>query len=139
MSLKTQITKSLPYALAAGFLFFGAQKFGAENAVFQIIAERSGIDLFEPIIRRLTGVTELLTAALFLVPVANLKKLASLSAAGVLGGAIGFHLSPWLGINVPGIGHGLFATAVAMFVLNAVLFANYFDFKRPLTTILANS
>jgi len=23
-------------------------------------------------------------------------------------GAIGFHLSPWLGINVPGMGHGLF-------------------------------
>lgn len=126
MSLKTQITKSLPYALAAGFLFFGAQKFGAENAVFEIIAERSGIDIFEPVIRRLTGVAELATAALFLVPNASVKKLASLSAAAVLLGAIGFHLSPWLGINVPGIGHGLFGAAVLLFALNVVLLRNYF-------------
>jgi hypothetical protein len=130
MLLKTKITKSLSYALAAGFLFFGAQKFGVENAVFEIIAERSGIDIFEPVIRRLTGVAELVTAALFLVPNARIKKLASLSAAAVLLGAIGFHLSPWLGINVPGIGHGLFGAAVLLLALNTVLLRTYFPSKR---------
>lgn len=115
-----KLSRTLPYALGAGFLFFGAQKFGATNDVFEIIASRSGIDLFEPVIRRLTGVAELITAALFFVPSLTSRNLANLSAAGLLVGAIGFHLSPWLGINVPGIGHGLFATAVALFVLNAV-------------------
>lgn len=131
MTILTKMTKTLPYALAAGFVFFGAQKFGAENAVFEILAQRSGIDWFEPVIRRLTGVAELATAAMFLFPKAGAKKLASLSAAGVLAGAIGFHLSPWLGINVPGIGHGLFFTAVAMFALNAALLAAYFKPVAP--------
>lgn len=119
MNIKT-LSKALPYALGAGFLFFGAQKFGATNDVFEIIASRSGIDLFEPVIRRLTGVAELATAALFFVPSLRVRKLANLAAAGVLTGAIGFHLSPWLGINVPGIGHGLFGAAVLLSALNLV-------------------
>jgi len=49
----TKISKYLPFVLGAGFIFFGAQKFGAENAVFEIIAERSGLSFFEPHIRRL--------------------------------------------------------------------------------------
>jgi hypothetical protein len=133
MKLKT-LSKTLPYALGAGFLFFGAQKFGATNDVFEIIASRSGIDLFEPIIRRLTGVAELVTAALFFVPSLTSRKLANLSAAGLLIGAIGFHLSPWLGINVPGIGHGLFGAAVLLFILNAV--SSALNFKRKNETAL---
>lgn len=133
MKLKT-LSKTLPYALGAGFLFFGAQKFGATNDVFEIIASRSGIELFEPVIRRLTGVAELVTAALFFVPSLTSRKLANLSAAGLLIGAIGFHLSPWLGINVPGIGHGLFGAAVLLFVLNAV--SSALSFKRKNETAL---
>ena len=133
MKLKT-LSKTLPYALGAGFLFFGAQKFGATNDVFEIIASRSGIDLFEPIIRRLTGFAELVTAALFFVPSLTSRKLANLSAAGLLIGAIGFHLSPWLGINVPGIGHGLFGAAVLLFILNAV--SSALNFKRKNETAL---
>lgn len=110
----------LSLVVAAGFIFFGAQKFGATNPIFSIIADRSGISLFEPVIRMLTGVAELGTAVLVLIP--RTRLLGALAGLGVLVGAIGFHLSPWLGINVPGIGHGLFITAVVMLVLTAVLF-----------------
>ena len=113
-------TLILSFIVAAGFIFFGVQKFGATNPIFSIIAERSGISLFEPVIRMLTGVAELGTALLILIP--RTRLLGALAGLGVLIGAIGFHLSPWLGINVPGIGHGLFITAVIMLVLTAVLF-----------------
>ena len=113
-------TLILSFIVAAGFIFFGVQKFGATNPIFSIIADRSGISLFEPVIRMLTGVAELGTALLILIP--RTRLLGALAGLGVLIGAIGFHLSPWLGINVPGIGHGLFITAVIMLVLTAVLF-----------------
>ena len=110
----------LALVVAAGFIFFGVQKFGAENIVFETIAERSGISFFEPLIRMLTGVAEVGTAILILIP--RTRLLGALAGLGVLAGAIGFHLSPWLGINVPGIGHGLFFTALALTVLTATLF-----------------
>ena len=110
----------LALVVAAGFIFFGVQKFGAENIVFATIAERSSISLFEPLIRMLTGVAEVGTAILILIP--RTRLLGALAGLGVLAGAIGFHLSPWLGINVPGIGHGLFFTALGLTVLTATLF-----------------
>ena len=126
----TNIVKYLPYALGAGLIFFGVQKFGAENLVFEIIAERSGIDLFEPLVRRLTGIAEILTGLLLFVP--RTQKLASLGSFAILLGAIGFHLSPWLGINVPGIGHGLFFTAEIMLILNAVMLSRYLNTRWTL-------
>lgn len=117
--------KYLPYALGAGLKFFGVQKFGAENLVFEIIAERSGVDLFEPLVRRLTGIAEILTGLLLFVP--RTQKLAGLGSLAILLGAIGFHLSPWLGINVPGIGHGLFATATIMTLLNLFIIRGHFN------------
>ncbi len=131
-SSKSKVILGLSLVLAAGFIVFGVQKFGATNPVFSIIAERSGIDLFEPLVRRLTGVAELATAILLLIPNMKSRLLGSVLALGVLGGAIVFHLSPWLGINVPGIGHGLFFTAVAMFVLNGVLLYLIKPTGRPL-------
>jgi len=111
--------KKLPLILslivAVGFLFFGVQKFGASNPIFSIIAERSGISLFEPHIRMFTGVAEIGAAILLLIPKTRL--LGALAGLGILVGAIVFHLSPWLGINVPGMGHGLFFMALAMFAL----------------------
>lgn len=111
--------KKLPLILslivAVGFLFFGVQKFGASNPIFSIIAERSGISLFEPHIRIFTGVAEIGAAILLLIPKTRL--LGALAGLGILVGAIVFHLSPWLGINVPGMGHGLFFMALAMFAL----------------------
>ena len=110
---KSQLILSL--IVAAGFLFFGLQKFGATNPIFSIIAERSGISLFEPQIRMLTGVAEIVVAILIIIPKTRL--LGALAGLGVLVGAIGFHISPWLGINVPGMGHSLFIMALAMLAL----------------------
>ena len=107
-------TLALSLALAAGFLFFGAQKFGAENIVFETIAERSGISFFEPYVRMFTGAAELTIALLLLIP--RTRFLGALGGVGLLIGAIGFHLSPWLGINVPIIGHFLFIAAVTMLI-----------------------
>ncbi len=109
----------LSLILAAAFVFFGVQKFGAENIIFETIAENSGIGLFEPIVRMMTGVAELVTALLLLIPVT--RRLGAISGLLVLVGAIGFHLSPWLGIAPEGIGHSLFFTAVAMFIITLIL------------------
>ena len=68
----------------------------------------------------LTGIAELAVAALVLIP--RTRLLGALGGVGVVVGAVGFHLSPWLGINVPGIGHGLFITALVLLALSAVLF-----------------
>jgi len=108
----------LSFALAAGFVFFGVQKFGAENIVFETLAERSGLSVFEPGVRIFTGIAELITAAFLVIP--KTRFTGALAGLGLLAGAIGFHLSPWLGINVPTIGHFLFITAVTMFVLSLI-------------------
>lgn len=110
----------LALLLAAAFAFFGVMKFvESPNTVFSIIADRSAMAFFEPYVRMATGLAELGTAALLAMPAT--RKLGVLAALGVLVGAIGFHLSPWLGINVEGIGHGLFITALAMFLGSLVL------------------
>ena len=111
---RSKITLVLSLLLAAGFIFFGVQKFGAENIVFETIAERSGFSFFEPYLRWFTGVSEIAVALLLLIP--RTRFLGALGGAGLLVGAIGFHLSPWLGINVPTIGHFLFIAAVTMFI-----------------------
>jgi len=136
---RIKTTTALPLLLAAGFAFFGAQKFGAENLVFEILAERSGLAIFEPYVRIFTGVSELATAALLAVPNLRLRMLGTLMGLGLLIGAIGFHLSPWLGIHVPGIGSGLFATAVTMFALTnlyaALQLRDYLPRNRALRTV----
>ena len=45
---RSKTTLALSLALAAGFIFFGVQKFGAENIVFETIAQRSGLSFFDP-------------------------------------------------------------------------------------------
>ena len=114
--------------LALFMIFMGAQKFGAENIIFATIAERSGIALFEPEVRIFTGVMEILAAVLLIIP--RLRPLGALLSVGLIGGAIVFHLSPWLGIYVslapdapPTI--QLFMMAVGSFVVSLiVLFQN---------------
>ncbi len=102
----------------------GAQKFGAENVIFATIAERSGIALFEPLIRMATGAAELLAALLLVLP--KTRVFGALAAVGIIGGAIMFHLSPWLGINVvaaPGAdpGPALFFAAVVSFLVAVIV------------------
>lgn len=131
-----KLTLALALIVAAGFLFFGAQKFGATNPIFSIIAEKSGISLFEPGIRMMTGVAEILTAILILVP--RTRLLGALGGLAVLAGAIGFHLSPWLGINIPDMGHSLFIMALVLLSLNAVLFVTLKKQGYGLTSGLGN-
>lgn len=111
---RSKTTLALSIALAVGFIFFGVQKFGAENIVFETIAQRSGFSVFDPYVRMFTGFAELAVALLLLIP--RTRFLGALGGAGLLIGAIGFHLSPWLGINVPTIGHFLFIAAVTMLI-----------------------
>jgi hypothetical protein len=89
--------------LAAFMVFMGSQKFGASNPVFQYIAEQSGIELFEPLVRTAIGVSELLAAALILagLMVGAVRGLGALLSLGLISGALVFHLSPWLGVSAP--------------------------------------
>ncbi len=84
--------------LAVFFVFMGVQKFGSENVIFATIAERSGVGLFEPTARMLVGVSEIFAAVLLVIPATRF--LGALLGLGILFGAVGFHLSPWLGIFV---------------------------------------
>ncbi|NJM35639.1 MAG: hypothetical protein HC850_14120 [Rhodomicrobium sp.] len=110
--------------MAAFLIMMGGQKFGAENVIFTTIAERSGIALFEPLVRMATGAAELGAAALLLLP--RTRLFGALGAIAIIGGAIGFHLSPWLGISVamaPGAAPTpmLFFMAVGSFVVAALV------------------
>jgi uncharacterized membrane protein YphA (DoxX/SURF4 family) len=84
--------------LSVFFIFMGVQKFGSENLIFSTIAERSCVGLFEPVVRMLVGIAEIVAAILLILPVTRI--FGALLGLGILFGAIGFHLSPWLGISV---------------------------------------
>lgn len=111
---------ALALGLAAFFIFMGSQKFGAENMIFATIAERSGIGLFEPVIRIFTGIGEVLTALLLVWP--KTRRLGALLGLIILFSALAFHLSPLLGINVPGVGNSLFFMAMAATGLTICVF-----------------
>jgi len=117
----SNIVKHVPSLVLAAFLvMMGVQKFGAENVIFATIAEKSGIALFEPYVRMATGAGELAAALLLILPKTRL--LGALGAVAIIGGAIAFHLSPWLGISVamaPGAEStpALFMMAVGSFVV----------------------
>ena len=105
--------------LAAFFVFMGMQKFGAENIIFETIAQRSGIGLFEPYIRMTTGAAEIVAALLLILPKTRMK--GALLALMILIGAIGFHLSPWLGISIEGMGNSVFVMALGALVLTSAV------------------
>lgn len=118
--------------VAAFLVFMGVQKFGATNPVFAYIAATSGIELFEPVIRLAVGAGEIAAAGLILLGIftGRLRGVGALLSAMVTGGALGFHLSPWLGINAPvafapGGGYEfspmLFAMALPFFLLSLAL------------------
>lgn len=137
----------LALGLAGAFVFMvGLPKFmgPAPNPIFALIAGRSGIDFFEPYVRYATGAGELAAAALLVWPAS--RRLGALLAGAISLGAIGFHLSPWLGIRIPDMGRlsdllqqgtsvadidamglptdggALFATAVAFLLVSIAVF-----------------
>lgn len=88
--------------MLAGLLFaVGIQKFvGLDpNPVFGLIEARSGLGFFEPGMRYVTGVLEMIAVALCVWPATRIRG-AQLGLVVALG-AIAFHLSPWLGIQLP--------------------------------------
>lgn len=96
----------LSWALALGFagalvFLVGLPKFiGPDpNPIFALIAGRTGVDLFEPYIRYATGAAELTAALLLIIP--RTRFFGALLAGSVTLGAIGFHLSPFLGVQIP--------------------------------------
>jgi len=125
--------------LLAGFLvFMGVQKFGGPNPVFSYIAATTGLGLFEPWVRMVTGVMEIMAAVLLLVP--RTRILGGLLSIAVIGGAIAFHLSPFLGINAPIAfdadgeyvkSSALFFMAVGFFAISLVLMYIQYRGKKP--------
>ena len=96
----------LSWTLALGFagalvFLVGLPKFiGPDpNPIFALLAGRTGVGLFEPYIRYATGAAELTAALLLVIP--RTRFFGALIAGGVTLGAIGFHLSPFLGIQIP--------------------------------------
>jgi len=121
----------LALILAALFLFMAVNKFmaeftGAPNPVFPLMAERTGIALLEPYFRWLTGVLEIITGVLLIAP--RTRVMGACLGLCILIGALAAHFSPFLGIDIPGVGKFIFYMAIFMTVLNlAVLFLS----RRP--------
>lgn len=136
----------LALGLAAALAFMvGLPKFiGPDpNPIFALIAGRSGFAWFEPYVRYLTGAAELAAATLLIIPA--MRRFGAALAGAVVVGAIGFHLSPWLGVRIPEMsaltrllregrsvadidamnlptdGGALFATALAFFAAAAAI------------------
>ncbi len=97
------------------------------NIIFQTLAERSGLALFEPAGRVVTAYLELFAALLLFFPFS--RRLGAFLAFCILGGAVGLHLSPWLGRevpislaeNAPGDGGELFMLAIAMLTASLLI------------------
>jgi hypothetical protein len=103
-----RLSRLASWALAVGFaaalvFMVGLPKFigPAPNPIFALIAGRTGIDLFEPYLRYATGAGEVIAAVLLIVP--RTRFLGALLAALITLAAIGFHLSPFLGVAIPAI------------------------------------
>lgn len=92
------VNRILTYALGLFLISSGVAKFTGGH-VFQYIEYRSGLDVFYPYVNHATGAAEILVGLLILVPATRLAGAAG--AAGIMAGAMGFHLSPWLGVSTP--------------------------------------
>ena len=122
----TAIRWILALVLAGLFLFMASFKFmpeftGEANPVFPLIAKNTGIALVEPYLRWITGVMEILAGLLLIMP--KTRMAGSALALCIMIGALASHLTPILGIEVPGQGHFIFYMAIAMFVLTLIVMA----------------
>ena len=111
-------------------IFFKFRDAVGDNIIFATIAQKSGLSLFEPYIRYLVGAMEVVAAILLVIP--KSRCLGALLAFGILTGALGFHLSPWLGIAVPveinstqTDGGMLFFMAIILWIFSIILCSFY--------------
>jgi uncharacterized membrane protein YphA (DoxX/SURF4 family) len=94
----TILNRLLTIALGLFLISAGIAKFTTGH-VFQYIEFKSGVDLFYPFVNNLTGIAEILAGAAILYRPTRL--LGAAGAVALMAGAIGFHLSPWLGTSIP--------------------------------------
>lgn len=92
------LNRLLTIALGLFLISAGVAKFTTGH-VFQYIEFKSGIDLFYPFVNNLTGIAEILAGAAILFRPTRL--IGAVGAFALMIGAIGFHLSPWLGMSIP--------------------------------------
>ncbi len=69
-----------------------------EHLLFSALAAGSGVTIFEPAGRFVSGILELFTALLLIVPFSR-RAGAALSVL-ILGAGVGLHLSPWMGREI---------------------------------------
>ena len=96
------------------------------NVLFSVLAEKTGIALFEPTGRYLTGLIEIFTAFWLLLPFS--RRFGAFLALCVSGAAVALHLSPYLGQEVPTVlggtetdGGELFYLAIALTAASGLL------------------
>jgi uncharacterized membrane protein YphA (DoxX/SURF4 family) len=87
--------------------------------IFQTIEDWSGIGFFEPGMRWVIGLSELVASVLLFVP--GVQVLGALMALGIMTGAIFFHLFTPLGIEVFGDGGTLFFLACGVWLSALIL------------------
>lgn len=99
-----------------------------DNIVFQTLATKSGIALFEPTGRAVTGILEIIAAFFLLIPFT--RRFGAVVSTVILGGAVALHMSPWLGREIPVSlnpsstatdGGALFTLAIVMLVASLLL------------------
>lgn len=116
----------LTYALSLFIAFVFVQslffKFtGADESlyIFQTIEDWSGLTFFEPGMRWVVGLSELVASILLFVP--GVQVAGAVMAIGIMTGAIFFHLFTPLGIEVFGDGGALFFLACGVWLSALVL------------------
>lgn len=92
------INRILTSALGLFLISSGLVKFTGGH-VFHYIEYQSGLDVFYPYVNHATGAAEVLAGAFIMFHATRLA--GSATAAGIMVGAVGFHLSPWLGVSMP--------------------------------------
>lgn len=103
--MMTYIRWGLAAAVGLFLLFFGYMKVTGAAFIFPYIEYRAGelgfpmADMFYPLVNYLTGALEIGAGLLTLVPVT--RKIGSVIAVAPFLGAVGFHLTPLLGVMTP--------------------------------------
>jgi uncharacterized membrane protein YphA (DoxX/SURF4 family) len=128
--IQTALSWLLALFIAAVFvqaaIMFKLYDSPGENVLFATIAAKSGLSIFEPTVRFGVGIAEVVAAFFLLFPFT--RRFGAFLTFCLMMGAIGFHLSPWLGQEVPTAlgsvetdGGALFYLALATLLASLVL------------------